>query len=116
MLTRQRRQRSLPRVPLDAGRRAAREYLRRETPALVERQIGWARGDLQYRLAEATRQLVADLRRRYADSTRRLVAALGRADAIRSDAGRASECQLAQLAERERAVRRALSRLDGERL
>jgi hypothetical protein len=32
--------------------------LRREAPDLAARQVGRARGDLQYRLAEATRALV----------------------------------------------------------
>ena len=104
------------RIPGEYGRRLARQRLLAQVSDLVDSQIGRARGDLQYRLAEATRQVIADLRARYVDSTRRLVAALGRADAIRSDAGTASECQLAQLAERERAVRRALSQLDGEPL
>lgn len=54
---------------------------------LADSQIGRARGDLQYRLAEATRQLVADLRRQQ------------------------GQRHLAQLAERERALRAVLSRL-----
>jgi hypothetical protein len=44
-------------LPGELGRRAARDQLRREAPGLVEAQIGRARGDLQYRLAEATRAL-----------------------------------------------------------
>ncbi|MGH3183599.1 MAG: GTP-binding protein, partial [Streptosporangiaceae bacterium] len=38
-------------LPGEFGRRTAREHLRREAPGLVDRQIGRARGDLQYRLA-----------------------------------------------------------------
>jgi hypothetical protein len=102
------------RIPGEYGRRLARQRLLAQVTELADSQIGRARGDLQYRLAEATRQLTSDLRRRYGESTGRLVAALSRANMIRSDAGRESEGQLAQLAEREQALRRTLSRLDGE--
>ena len=47
-------------LPGQAARRRAAAYLRRETAQLVPRQFGRARADLQYRLAEATRQLVRD--------------------------------------------------------
>jgi len=100
------------RIPGEYGRRLARQRLLAEVSELTGSQIGRARADLQYRLAESTRQLISDLRRRYAESTQRLSAALDRADAIRSDAGRDSERQLAFLAGREQALRRVLSRLD----
>jgi hypothetical protein len=86
--------------------------LRREAPGLVERQIGRARGDLQYRLAEATRTLVRVVERRYADGTGRMQAALraaadmltaSDADAARREAG---------LAGREAALRDVLGRLN----
>ena len=64
------------RLPGELGRRAAREHLRGEAPGLAERQIGRARGDLQYRLTEATRALVRVVERRYADGTERMQAAL----------------------------------------
>jgi len=98
------------RIPGEYGRRLARQRLLAQVAGLVGSQIGRARGDLQYRLAESTRQLISDVRRRYTGSTERLTAALERADAIRAQAGRESERQLAQLAERE-----DLSRLGDER-
>jgi hypothetical protein len=62
-------------LPGELGRRRAREYLRRATAGLVTSQIGRARGDLQYRLAEATRTLVRVVgpagRRRTASGKRR---------------------------------------------
>ena len=100
------------RVPGEYGRRLARQRLLGQVAELVGSQIGRARGELQYRLAEATRQLISDVRSRYTGSTGRLAAALDRAAGIRADAGREGERQLAQLAERERALREVLSRLD----
>jgi len=102
------------RIPGEYGRRLARQRLLAQATELTGSQIGRARADLQYRLAEATRQLVADLQRRYAGSTQRLTAALDRADVIRSDAGPEGEHVLARLAEREQALRRLLRQLDNE--
>ena len=93
------------RLPGEYGRRLARARLLAEVPDLVASQLGRARGDLQYRLGEAARRLLADVRRRYADSTERLTAALERADRIRSRAGEQGERQLADLAAREQALR-----------
>jgi len=101
-------------IPGEYGRRLARQRLLAQVADLASSQIGRARGDLQYRLAESTRQLIADVRRRYDGSTQRLTAALDRAEVIRSDAGRDSQGQLAQLAQREDALRRILSRLSDE--
>lgn len=47
-----------------------------EVAALVPQQIGRARAELQYRLAEATRKLVRSIGARYAESTFRLESAL----------------------------------------
>jgi GTP-binding protein EngB required for normal cell division len=99
------------RIPGEYGRRLARERLLAQVADLVGSQIGRARGDLQYRLAEATRELVSDLRRRYADSTERLTAALDRAAAIKSQASHEGSRQLAQLGRREDALREVLSTL-----
>jgi GTP-binding protein EngB required for normal cell division len=99
------------RLPGDYGRRLARQRLLAEVPDLAASQLGRARGDLQYRLAEAGRRLLADVRRRYADSTARLTAALERADRIRSQAGEHGEQQLAELAAREQALREVLGPL-----
>jgi small GTP-binding protein len=68
-------------LPGDAGRRRARAYLRREVAELVPRLIGRARADLQYRLAEATRQLARATAARYAEGTGRLENALDSATA-----------------------------------
>jgi Dynamin family len=102
------------RLPGEYGRRLARDRLLAQVSELVSGQIGRARGDLQYRLAEATRQLVADVRRRYAGSTERLTAALDRAGTVRAAAGQQGELALAGLGERESALRAVLSRLPAE--
>jgi GTP-binding protein EngB required for normal cell division len=90
------------RLPGEAGRRRARAYLRRETATLVPQQIGRARADLQYRLAEATRRLVRAAGDRYTESTRRLEGALRAAatarqataeEAARLDRGQAARQQ-----------------------
>ena len=76
-------------LPGEAGRRRARAYLRREVAELVPRLIGRARADLQYRLAEATRQLVRATAARYAEGTGRLENALQRRHRPLGDHGRA---------------------------
>jgi hypothetical protein len=100
------------RLPGELGRRAVREHLRREAPELTERQIGRARGDLQYRLAEATRALVRVVERRYADGTERMQAALRAAAEWREASGTEAARMESDLAGREAALRRVLSVLD----
>ena len=102
------------RLPGRYGRRLARQWLLGQVRELTDSQVGRARGDLQYQLAEATRRLLADLRRRYADSIERLAAALDRAAAIRAGAAGQAGRQLAALAERERRLRLAVSRLPAD--
>jgi small GTP-binding protein len=99
------------RVPGEHGRRLARRSLLDQVDQLVSSQIGRARGDLQYRLAEATRRIIADVRRRYAGSAQRLTAALDRASVIRAEAGHERDRRLAEVDERERAIRAALALL-----
>lgn len=95
-------------LPGEAGRRRAREYLHRETASLVPQQIGRARADLQYRLAEATRRLIRDVEARYADSTSRLEdalrAAAGQRNASAGEAARQDE----RLAQRQQELGRLL--------
>ena len=100
------------RLPGELGRRAAREHLRREAPGLVERQIGRARGDLQYRLAEATRALVRVVERRYADGTERMQAALRAAAELRAASYTEAARKETELAGREAALRHMLALLD----
>jgi hypothetical protein len=93
-------------LPGEAGRRRARAYLRRETAELVPRLIGRARADLQYRLAEATRQLVRTTAARYAEGTGRLENALRRATVRwETTAGQTAE-QDRELAARQQALDR----------
>jgi small GTP-binding protein len=99
------------RVPGEYGRRLARRALLDQVDPLVSSQVGRARGDLQYRLAEATRQLIADVRRRYAGSAQRLTAALDRASVIRGEADQERDRQLAELGQRDRGIRAALSQV-----
>jgi hypothetical protein len=100
------------RLPGEFGRRTAREQLRREAPGLVERQIGRARGDLQYRLAEATRALVRVVGQRYADGTDRIRSALQAAAELREASAAGAAAKGRELAEREAALRHALGLLD----
>ena len=100
------------RLPGGLGRRAAREHLRREAPELAERQIGRARGDLQYRLAEATRALVRVVEQRYADGTERMQAALRAAAELREASGTQVARMESDLAGREAALLHVLSLLD----
>jgi len=99
------------RLPGEAGRRRAREYLRRETADFVPQQIGRARADLQYRLAEATRQLIRDVEARYTDSTRRLEKALSAAAAQREATAGEADRHDAGLAQREDELGRLLALL-----
>jgi small GTP-binding protein len=99
------------RLPGEYGRRVARQRVRGQISDLLGSQIGRARGDLQYRLAEATRRLLASMRRRYACTTERLVSALDRAAEIRAAASEEGAQQLAELASRDRALRSVLSQL-----
>ncbi len=99
------------RLPGEAGRRRAREYLRRETAALVPRQVGRARADLQYRLAEATRRLGREISARYADSTGRLENALKSAAAQRAATAADAPRRDDELASRQEAFHRVLALL-----
>jgi hypothetical protein len=99
-------------LPGEAGRRRARAYLRRETASLVPQQIGRARADLQYRLAEATRRLARVVESRYSDSTGRLENAILTAAALRqATEGEAAERDR-ELAQRQAALDRVFSLLD----
>jgi hypothetical protein len=99
-------------LPGKLGRRRAREHLRRETPDMVERQVGRAGGDLQYRLAEATRALAQVVQRRYADGTERLQSALRAAADLREASAAEADERERQLAEHEAALRHVMSLLD----
>jgi GTP-binding protein EngB required for normal cell division len=99
-------------LPGELGRRRAREYLLREAPDLVASQIGRARGDLQYRLSEATRTLARSVERHYAEATDRLRAALRDAEELRGTSVADAAEKERDLSEREAATRHALALLD----
>jgi hypothetical protein len=101
-----------PAVAGEAGRRRARAYLRHETADLVPQQIGRARADLQYRLAEATRRLVRLVEARYTDSTGRLENALGTAAALRQVTAGEAAHQDQEFPQRQEALGRILSLLN----
>jgi small GTP-binding protein len=101
-------------LPGEAGRRRAREHLRRETAYLVPQQIGRARADLQYRLSEATRRLIRDVEARYTDSTSRLENALRMAAAQRQATAGEAAAKDAALAERQQELGRLLGMLATE--
>ncbi len=98
-------------LPGESGRRRAREHLRREAVSLVESQLGRARGDLQYRLSEASRALARSVRQRYADATDRMQAALRAADDLRHASADAAGEKERELSLRAAAVRRVLAQL-----
>jgi GTP-binding protein EngB required for normal cell division len=99
-------------LPGEFGRRTARENLRREIPHLMESHIGRARGDLQYRLAEATRALVRAVEQRYADGTDRIRSALRAAAGLREvSAAEAAEMER-ELSGREAGLRQVIGLLD----
>jgi small GTP-binding protein len=99
------------RLPGELGRRLARDHVLGQIAALAGSQIGRARADLQYRLAEATRQLTADVRRRYRDSTDRLAAALESAARSRGQTAAEVEIRHRELSAREQALRAVLAAL-----
>lgn len=99
-------------LPGELGRRRAREHLRREAPDLVTAQIGRARGDLQYRLSEATRAMARVVQQRYADSTGRMQAALRAAEELRNASSSAVAEKERELSARSAALRRILDLLD----
>jgi small GTP-binding protein len=99
------------RLPGRVGRRLAREHVLGEVNDLAGRQIGRARADLQYRLAEATRQLALAVGRRYSASTDRLAGALETAAALREQTADQAAGRLAELARREQALRSVQARL-----
>jgi len=100
------------RLPGEFGRRTARDHLRREVPDLVGMQVGRARGDLQYRLAEAARALARVVEQRYADGTSRIRSALAAAADLRDASAAEASAKERELAEREAAVRHVMGLLD----
>jgi GTP-binding protein EngB required for normal cell division len=100
------------RLPGEFGRRAARDHLRREVPDLVGMHVGRARGDLQYRLAEATRALARVVEQRYADGTSRIRSALQAAAELREASAAEVAHRERELARREAALRHATGLLD----
>ncbi len=99
------------RMPGELGRRLAREHLRAAVADLATSQVGRARADLQFRLAEAARDLIGALRRRYAAGTGRLAAALQEAAALREETTAQAAGRLGELAGREQALRRVLAKI-----
>ena len=100
------------RLPGEFGRRTARDHLRREVPDLVGMQVGRARGDLQYRLAEATRALARVVEQRYTDGTSRIRSALAAAAELRDASAAEAAAKERELAGREAAVRHVTDLLD----
>jgi hypothetical protein len=99
------------RLPGEFGRRTARDHLRRAIPGLVDMQIGRARGDLQHRLAEATRALARAVEQRYADGTSRIRSALQAAAELRAASAAEAAEKERELADREAAVRHVMGQL-----
>ncbi len=91
-------------LPAGMRRRASAAYLNRTVDELADRHIGRARGDLQQRLTEARRTLVAQVERHSEDLLRRLRVAANVATVEAHD-------QHSQV-ERAAAITERLSRLD----
>ena len=100
------------RLPGQLGRRLSRDHVLSQVRDLAGRQIGRARADLQYRLAEATRQLVLAIGRRSCACTDRLASALETAADLRAQTVDQAESRLGELARREQALRGVLAQLD----
>ena len=100
------------RLPGEFGRRTARDHLRREVPDLVGMQVGRARADLQYRLAEATRALARVVGQRYTDGTSRIRPALAAAAELRDASAAEAAAKERELAGREASVRHVTDLLD----
>lgn len=92
------------RMPGRIGHRLARDHVLGQIAGLAESQIGRARADLQYRLAEATRRLILVIGRCYADGTDRLARALETAAVLREQTADEAESRLGELARREQAL------------
>jgi hypothetical protein len=86
--------------------------MRRTAADLVDSQVGRARADLQYRLAEATRALVHVVEQRYTDGTERMSAALRTAADLRQASSAEAGRKENEMAGREAALRRVLGLLD----
>jgi GTP-binding protein EngB required for normal cell division len=99
-------------LPGEFGRRTARDHLRREVSGLMNMQIGRARGDLQYRLAEAARALARVVEQRYADGTARIRSALEAAAELRAASAAEASDKERELAGREAALRQVTDLLD----
>ena len=99
-------------LPGEFGRRTAREHLRRGAPGLAASQIGRARGDLQYRLAEATRALTRAVEQRHADGTDRIRSALRAAADLREASAAEAARRGEELAARDQALRHVAELLD----
>jgi GTPase Era involved in 16S rRNA processing len=99
-------------LPGEFGRRTARENQRRDAPGLAASQIGRARGDLQYRLAEATRALTRAVEQRYADGTDRIRSALRAAADLREASAAEAAHQREELAARDQVLRHVAELLD----
>jgi Dynamin family len=99
-------------LPGEFGRRTSREHLRRDAPGLAASQIGRARGDLQYRLAEATRALTRAVEQRYADGTDRIRSALRAAADLREASAAEAARREEELAARDQVLRHVAELLD----
>jgi small GTP-binding protein len=99
-------------LPGETGRRRARAWLQRQTAGLVPQQIGRARADLQYRLAEATRKLVRTIDARYTESTGRLQNALRTAATAREATAEGAARIDRELAARHEALGHVIGLLD----
>jgi hypothetical protein len=75
-------------------------------------QVGRARGDLQYRLAEATRALARVVEQRYTDGTSRIRSALAAAAGLRDASAAEAADKERELARREAALRHVTRLLD----
>ena len=99
-------------LPGQLGRRLSRDHVLGQVRHLAGRHIGRARADLQYGLAEGTRQLTLAVGRRSRAYTDRLASALETAAALRGQTVDQAKSRIEELACREQALRGVLARLD----
>ena len=94
--------------------RRVRDRLFDELPTLVDRQVGRARADLQERMQEGMRRLLADLRRTQDDLLDRFERALAEADHTQETTAALQQERGAQLTQRSSQLVGLLRELDGQ--
>ncbi len=84
-------------LPEALGRRRVARYVQMRAVRLLDRQVGRARADFQYRLTETRRLLLRELDRRFDAGAGRIGEAVRRASALQAERGDAAAAARAEL-------------------